>query len=369
MIAAVESFYSTVHGLESARLKPQEVLATRSWQPINAENNEEARDLCRELAKAPEAADEFNAKRKRAEELCIFDDDRESDELLRQLLKENPRSILCNPDEKLISDGTLIHEVLRSDNLDKLKVIFEFPEARAMIDKVDLENLSPLQVAARESTLEIVRFLVGQGADINKQEVKAAGITRELAEGLSIGISRPNAKESRGKTPIMLAAANRQVDIVKYLLELAEIDLSLLDWEGRSALINATESGATSIVKELLKHKDKGLNINQATYKRFDTALIIAAASGYSDIVHLLLENGANPNLANRDGFTALHCAISEGRDDIALMLLDAGADLNARTNTGATVLTMLQDGANMMTSALRNFWHHAISKFSAQAS
>ena len=53
--------------------------------------------------------------------------------------------------------------------------------------------------------------------------------------------------------------------------------------------------------------------------------------------MRLLLEAGANPNLQDEFGMTALHAAVGVGSLDIARMLLDAGADATIENDEGET--------------------------------
>ena len=53
------------------------------------------------------------------------------------------------------------------------------------------------------------------------------------------------------------------------------------------------------------------------------TALIYAAYNDFTEIAELLLQHGADPNIINDDGDTALMIAESEGHDDIARLIRD----------------------------------------------
>ena len=57
--------------------------------------------------------------------------------------------------------------------------------------------------------------------------------------------------------------------------------------------------------------------------------LMLASDRGHAEVVHLLLEAGADRNLANDDGDTALMLASKTGRIEVVRLLLDAGADRN----------------------------------------
>ena len=55
--------------------------------------------------------------------------------------------------------------------------------------------------------------------------------------------------------------------------------------------------------------------------------IIIASQYGHEEIVKLLLDNGANPNIQTKNGDTALHSAARMGRFEITKMLIESGAD------------------------------------------
>ncbi|MGH9324970.1 MAG: ankyrin repeat domain-containing protein [Vicinamibacteria bacterium] len=64
-------------------------------------------------------------------------------------------------------------------------------------------------------------------------------------------------------------------------------------------------------------------------------SLADAASSGDLEQVRMLLEQGADVNLALGDGMTALHCAARNGNLAIAEDLIRAGANLEAKTRLG----------------------------------
>jgi ankyrin repeat protein len=77
------------------------------------------------------------------------------------------------------------------------------------------------------------------------------------------------------------------------------------------------------------------------------SALMWATYYDQTDIARMLLDAGANPNLANRYGMTPLIQAAFNGNDEIIAMLLAAGADPNARTLEGENaILNASKSGA-----------------------
>ena len=98
-------------------------------------------------------------------------------------------------------------------------------------------------------------------------------------------------------------------------------------------LIAATRDNDVAQVESLLVH---GARAN-ARDAAGNTALIISAAYGYTDMAALLITSGADVDIRGRLGHTALTAAAEEGNLEIARLLLDSGADVNVRTEYGHT--------------------------------
>ncbi|KAK8727165.1 hypothetical protein OTU49_009724, partial [Cherax quadricarinatus] len=81
------------------------------------------------------------------------------------------------------------------------------------------------------------------------------------------------------------------------------------------------------------------------------TVLHKAVYYNFPDIVDTLISAGANVNLQNMNGFTALILAAREGNTIILNKLLAAGANLNLQEKSGKTALHW----------ATRNHWLDAI--------
>ena len=69
------------------------------------------------------------------------------------------------------------------------------------------------------------------------------------------------------------------------------------------------------------------------------TSLNDSAKQGDADTVRALLEAGADPNVANKGGFTPLYWATRAGHVDVVTVLLEAGADPNVANKGGFTPL------------------------------
>jgi ankyrin repeat protein len=152
----------------------------------------------------------------------------------------------------------------------------------------------------------------------------------------------PNAKDTRGVTPLMQAAIVGSPEAMKLLLDNGA-DPNLANTAGSTALMFSV----TDIAKVRLL-VDRGANVN-ATSKFGRTPLLLAALSdGSADIVRLLLAKGADVKAV--DGFkTNALLAAAAGNDTEAIRLfVDAGLDVNAVNFAGFTPLMTSANQGNL---------------------
>lgn len=149
-----------------------------------------------------------------------------------------------------------------------------------------------------------------------------------------------NAQNFRGLTALHCAVFGTHEEVVKYLLTVPEIDINFQDHsEGNTPLIRAVRSGRESIVKLLLEapHVDIEAQDNAG-----ETALMWAAYFGYTNMIKLMIQMGANVNAQSKHGSTALiNGAIAHHKEkcvDAVKFLLDVpGININAQNKNGKT--------------------------------
>ena len=148
------------------------------------------------------------------------------------------------------------------------------------------------------------------------------------------------------------------------------------------------EAGNTNDVKRLIS-RGGWMDLNYFDTER-ETPLILAAAKGHADLVHILLSNGALPDLSTKFGRTPLQAAAnycSIGLQlcsrDVVQLLVDRKADPNRSNNFATTPLhltanngcadvakILLEVGAqpNMVDKHGRTPLHLAIDSWSTQS-
>jgi ankyrin repeat protein len=140
------------------------------------------------------------------------------------------------------------------------------------------------------------------------------------------------------------ACKHGDIEQVRLMLE-KEPELAYLkDKKGISALFHAVANGHASIVDTLLQITRQPDDVESE--KGF-TPLLIAATNGHMAIVRVLLEHGANPNLRNFDGVTALHNAVFEKQMDVVKLLLEHGANPTIQDRLGNTPINLARKSSN----------------------
>ena len=111
-------------------------------------------------------------------------------------------------------------------------------------------------------------------------------------------------------------------------------------------LPNNIENVNKNIRKEIFHYLiDNGANVNVQDEFGF-TALFISSRKPYKDLVELLLQQGGDVNIPDKYGNTVLLLASVDGDKDMIKIFLQYGADVNVADRNGNTPLSLAsQDG------------------------
>ena len=116
---------------------------------------------------------------------------------------------------------------------------------------------------------------------------------------------------------------------VEYLIKKG-VDVNQKNIIGVSPLCTAIMLEHSEIVRLLIEN---GANVNSIYGDDRWTALQNAANKGRPDLVKLLVENGADVDARNNYGQSALHLAARQGHKNIVVYLISKSAAINTRTN------------------------------------
>ncbi|XP_040976523.1 POTE ankyrin domain family member B-like isoform X5 [Aquila chrysaetos chrysaetos] len=145
---------------------------------------------------------------------------------------------------------------------------------------------------------------------------------------------RINGRDAEKQTPLHLACANGQADVVRFLAR-KKCQLNPRDSFKKSPLMKAVEHQHKDCVAILLEH---GANPNLRDASGH-TALHLAAITASKPLVELLLEHNADIEAQNKLGYTPLTVAIAERSEELVEFLLQKGADVHAQDKNKRTTL------------------------------
>lgn len=258
---------------------------------------------------------------------------------------------------------------------------------------VNLDGETPLGCATMRDRLELAKFLLDSGARIHgtygKHQECCLNIavltgnlrlTRLFLQGVPGSVSRScrvnalilaaafsrseefylltetigcDVKNEDGLTPLVVAAALGQREMVEYLLLGTHLN-DVVASRPRSTIsvdnIPCVQLLRKSFIDRDITHLFANFEPNISTPINTNglTSLIAACQTGKLWIVQLLLQHGADPNVANRLGVTPLRQAIIEGHAEIVQLLLEMGSDPNAPDSQGSTPLYCAAHGSSV---------------------
>ncbi|KAH0490035.1 hypothetical protein TgHK011_001520 [Trichoderma gracile] len=136
----------------------------------------------------------------------------------------------------------------------------------------------------------------------------------------------PRTPGKRVRQPIHEAAQSGFLDMVKLLLERDPTCASIPDDDGETAIWIAADQGHLEVVRLLVKCHDVDINAPATEYMR--TPIHQAVDNGHADIVKLLLDVNAEHDQPDDDNVTPLWIAAAQGDDEIVQILIEKGANL-----------------------------------------
>ena len=216
--------------------------------------------------------------------------------------------------------------------------------------------------SSSKSTLT-AQYLLDKGANVNAKDKLHSvstlfyashqghdGFVRLLCECAADA----NPTDSLGDTPLIAAARNSHMAIVKILSEQGVDPNSGIICKGMkdktqwvaTAVKEAASRGHTFVVELLLS---KGVDVEARNTINDYTALLAAASQGHEPTVRGLLKARANINARSANGFSALYKAATFASEALFSALLARGPSLEARTNERSTALIIAAKNDNQL--------------------
>ena len=217
---------------------------------------------------------------------------------------------------------------------------------------------SALVTAARDGDLRAVRTLLAKRVNVNEPARDGSSALLwavyhsdvEMTKALLAAGAKVDAPNKYGVTPLIQASRTGDTPIIDALLK-AGAKATLAHPDGETALMAAARTGRLDAVRLLI---EGGSDVNAVTYQQ-ETALMWASAEGHAPVVKALLDAKADANRKTRvttldqrkhadhptGGFSALMYAVRNGHEAVVRTLAAGGADLNLTNGDGATALVV----------------------------
>ncbi|XP_035499645.1 protein phosphatase 1 regulatory subunit 12A isoform X2 [Scophthalmus maximus] len=210
----------------------------------------------------------------------------------------------------------------------------------ADINHANIDGLTALHQACIDENAEMVQFLVESGSDVNTGD-------------------------NEGWTPLHAAASCGFIQITKYLIEHGA-QVGAVNSEGELPLDVATEDAMERVLKAEIKKQ--GIDVDKARKEEERimlqdamavlagggtltphpntkaTALHVAAAKGYIEVLKVLLQCDVDVDSRDSDSWTPLHAAAHWGQEEVCTLLADNMCDMGAVNNVGQTPLDVADE-------------------------
>ena len=204
-------------------------------------------------------------------------------------------------------------------------------------ESVIMEEMNePLLHAAESGDTQTINNLINEGVNINVQDstgrtaVMIATYNNDVdtAKALMDAGADVNIQDDMKNNPFLYAGAEGYLDILKLTIN-SGADPTITNRYGGTALIPAAEHGYVDVIKLLLTETKVDVNhINKLGWTALLEAIILNNGNEtQQQTVQLLIDHGANVNIADNDNVTPLQHAREKGFKEIEQILLKAGAE------------------------------------------
>ncbi|XP_016428330.1 protein phosphatase 1 regulatory subunit 12A-like [Sinocyclocheilus rhinocerous] len=203
-------------------------------------------------------------------------------------------------------DGlTALHQACIDDNVDMVTFLVEHG---ACINQPDNEGWIPLHAAASCGYLDIAEYLISQGANV--------GVVN-----------------SEGETPLDIAEEEAMEELLQNEINRQGVDIEAARKEEERIMLRDARQWLNSGHINDVRHTKSG-----------GTALHVAAAKGYAEVLKLLIQAGYDVNIKDYDGWTPLHAAAHWGKEEACRILVEHLCEMDIVNKVGQTAFDVADE-------------------------
>lgn len=212
-----------------------------------------------------------------------------------------------------------LHDAVRAYDTSAMRTLLD---AGVKPDESDFFLGTPLHVAVSEQNEDAVRLLIEHGANIEApselNRMRALHIASRLGDASMIGLlldegANIDSRSGSDQTALLISIQSEQLDAIKVLLERGANTEAVEGNEGFTALAISCFQGNLEIANALI---NAGADVRATTSNGRSMIFLASSTASYSNVgsdelLQLLVELGADINLPDDAGFTALSYAES----------------------------------------------------------
>jgi ankyrin repeat protein len=196
------------------------------------------------------------------------------------------------------------------------------------------ENETALIESARRGDVLVVKKILAQGVSVNTQDAHGETALIAAAYGNHLKTARVliaagadvNIQDDTQQSAFLIATSEGYIELLKLTLQ-SGADIQRTDSYNGTGLIRAAHRGHVEVIQELLKTDIKINHVNRLGWTALLEAIILGdGGARHTEVVRLLVNAGADVNLADSHRVTPLAHARQRGYADIIAILERAGA-------------------------------------------
>lgn len=177
----------------------------------------------------------------------------------------------------------------------------------------------------------------------------------QALQGLALRGFDMNTRDESGQPPLLVAIRAEAVRAAEFLARQPQMDLDALNANGENALMLAALSGYQDLMRLLV---EQGAEVNKPGWTPLHYAATYSGPAS-AEMVEFLLDQNAYIDAESPNGTTPLMMAARYGENRVVRLLLDAGADPMLRNERGLTALDFAsaaerRDNAELIAKAMR---------------
>ncbi|XP_023694419.1 protein phosphatase 1 regulatory subunit 12A isoform X8 [Paramormyrops kingsleyae] len=211
----------------------------------------------------------------------------------------------------------------------------------ADINYANVDGLTALHQACIDDTVDMVMFLVQNGANINQPDnegwipLHAAAscgymdIAKYLiSHGANVGVVN-----SEGETPLDIAEEEAMEELLQNEINRQGVDIEAARKEEERVMLRDARQWLNSGQIADMRHTKSG-----------GTAMHVAAAKGYAEVLKLLIQAGYDVNIKDFDGWTPLHAAAHWAKEEACRILVESLCDMDTVNKVGQTAFDVADE-------------------------